>query len=202
MDFWDKTAGVYDIAELMNRKVWCKMEELTERLIQKEAKVLDCAAGTGNLTFAAAKKAESVLCTDLSQNMQRTAKAKAKAMGITNVSFGRKNIFHLEEEDESYDAVIAGNVLHLLTNPQRAVEELWRVTKKGGIILLPTFATKGKGSILLKAYKLAGFKPEREYTPKELAETLKGYGLGTVKARVIDGWVPCCYAVIYKGSTD
>lgn len=198
MDFWDKTAGVYDIAELMNGKVWREMTELTERLVPKGARVLDCAAGTGNLSLAAAKKAESVLCTDLSRNMQRTAKGKVKAMGIKNISFDRRNIFHLDEEDESYDAVIAGNVLHLLSNPGRAVEELWRVTKKGGRILLPTFCTKGMGSVLLKAYKLAGFKPEKEYTPDELIKTLKGCGLGRVKARIIDGWVPCCYAVIYK----
>ncbi len=198
MDFWDKTAGVYDLAEMMNGRVWREMTELTERLIPRGSRVLDCAAGTGNLSLAAAKKAESVLCTDLSHSMLRTAKAKAKAMGITNISFERKNIFHLEENDESYDAVIAGNVLHLLTDPKRAVEELWRVTKKGGRILLPTFCTKDMGSVLLKVCKLAGFRPEKEYTPRELLQALKGCVPGRLKARVIDGLVPCCYAVIYK----
>ena len=64
MTFWDKVAGVYDIAESLNGKVYTEMCDITKQLIPEGAKVLDCAAGTGELTFAAAEKASSVLCTD------------------------------------------------------------------------------------------------------------------------------------------
>lgn len=44
-DFWDKIAGVYDLAESINGDVYHEMCAQTERLVPAGAKVLDCAAG-------------------------------------------------------------------------------------------------------------------------------------------------------------
>lgn len=205
MDFWDRIARVYDIAEAVNGKVYREMCELTRRLIPRGAAVLDCAAGTGELSFAAAEKAESVLCTDNSENMLDTAMAKAKKRGIENVRFERRNIFRLDDPDETYDVVIAGNVLHLLSEPENAVAELYRVTKRGGRILLPTFVTRGSSkpaSAMLGVYKKLGFNPSTEYTPRSYVFMLKSCNKGEVKAKLIKGMMPCCYAVIVKTIDD
>lgn len=196
MGFWDNIAGFYDLAEAVNGKVYSQMLSTTARLVPKGAKVLDCAAGTGALSFAAAKKAKSVLCTDLSENMLKTAKIKAR--NVKNVSFDVRNIFGIKDLDDTYDIVIAGNVLHLLENPEVAVKEMYRVLKPNGKLLLPTFTTKGKGKTLLKLYKLIGFKPAAEYSPDEFKTMLKNCGYGRVRTKLIDGLVPCCYAVIVK----
>ncbi len=198
MEFWDRVAGVYDIAEAFNGKVYRKMCGITARLVPSGAKVLDCAAGTGELSFAAAKKAGSVLCTDISENMLKTAKKKALSMNVRNISFEERNIFDLKDTDNTYDIVIAGNVLHLLENPEKAVKELYRVLKPGGKLLLPTFTTKNKCKIMLKLYKLLGYNPAAEYLPAEYETMLKNCGCGRVKTKLIDGLMPCCYAVIKK----
>ncbi len=198
MDFWDRFAGVYDLAESINGTVCKQTLDITTRLTPEGAKVLDCAAGTGELTFAAAKKAESVLCTDLSRNMLRTAQRKARAFGADNVEFAERNIFDLQDPDNTYDVVIAGNVLHLLSNPQGAVRELYRVLKPGGKLLLPTFTTRGRGKILLGIYKKLGFDPEAEYSPSEYKKMLEECGLGRVRTKLLNGLMPCCYAVIEK----
>lgn len=117
MEFWDRFAGVYDLAQCINSSVYKQMCGITERLTPVGAKVLDCAAGTGELSFAAAEKAESVLCTDLSKNMLKQAQRKARAFGTDNIEFAERNIFDLQDPDDTYDIVIAGNVLHLLSNP-------------------------------------------------------------------------------------
>lgn len=198
MDFWDRFAGVYDLAESINGTVCKQTLDITTRLTPEGAKVLDCAAGTGELTFAAAKKAESVLCTDLSRNMLRTAQRKARAFGADNVAFAERNIFDLQDPDNTYDVVIAGNVLHLLSNPQGAVRELYRVLKPGGKLLLPTFTTRGRGKILIGIYKKLGFDPEAEYSPSEYKKMLEECGLGRVRTKLLNGLMPCCYAVIEK----
>ena len=198
MDFWDRFAGVYDLAESINGTVCKQTLDITTRLTPEGAKVLDCAAGTGELTFAAAKKAESVLCTDLSRNMLRTAQRKARAFGADNVEFAERNIFDLQDPDNTYDVVIAGNVLHLLSNPQGAVRELYRVLKPGGKLLLPTFTTRGRGKILIGIYKKLGFDPEAEYSPSEYKKMLEECGLGRVRTKLLNGLMPCCYAVIEK----
>lgn len=201
MNFWSTFARFYDVAEALNGKVYREMVNITTQLVPHGAAVLDCAAGTGELTLAAARKAVSVVCTDYSGEMLKVARKKAKKRRFVNIEFERANIFHLDYADETFDIVIAGNVLHLLDNPEKAVRELCRVTKSGGKILLPTFMTRDKSVIsesLLKAYKRLGFEPNAEYSPKEYVEMLKGCDAGEVKSKLIKGTVPCCYAVIIK----
>lgn len=201
MDFWSTFARFYDVSEALNGDVYREMLEITTQLVPHGAAVLDCAAGTGELSLAAARKAERVICTDCSGEMLKVARKKAKKRSFVNIEFERANIFHLDYADGEFDVVIAGNVLHLLEKPENAVRELARVTKSGGRILLPTFMTKDKSAIsntLLKAYKRLGFEPNAEYSPKEYVEMLKGCNAGEVKSKLIKGIVPCCYAVIVK----
>ena len=201
MGFWDKVARIYDLSESINGKVYREMIKITKSLVPSGARVLECAGGTGELSLAAAEKAESVICTDNSEKMLDVAREKADRRGITNIRFGRQNIFKLAADDEEYDVVIAGNVLHLLNDPEAAVRELYRVTKRKGRILLPTFVTRASSAFTkatLKIYELFGFNPSMEFTPRSYVFMLKCCNLGTVKAKLIKGMVPCCYAVIVK----
>ncbi len=197
MSFWDRIAGVYDIAQAANGKAKKEMARLTEGLIPCGARVLDTAAGTGVLTVAAAKKAAEVVCTDLSLPMLDKARAKTERLGFDNIRFEARNIFALADEDETYDVTMAGNVLHLLADPQAAVRELCRVTKKGGLIILPTYML-GKKNNLVELYKTFGFEPSTNYSPQRYRRMLEECGCGPVKARLIKGMIPCCFAVIKK----
>lgn len=199
IDFWSTFAKFYDVAEALNGDVYREMLSITRQMIPHGAAVLDCAAGTGALSIAAADRAASVLCTDTSDEMLSVARKKCKRRRLDNVSFERRNIFHLEDADDTYDVVIAGNVLHLLIEPENAVREMCRVVKPRGMLLLPTFVLKDKNSLsenLIEIYKKLGFSPSSDYSPKSYVEMLKGCGIGEVKARTIKGTVPCCYAVI------
>lgn len=198
MDFWDRFAGVYDLAESINGSVYTEMCDITRRLVPAGAKVLDCGAGTGELSLAASDNADSVLCTDLSKNMLKQAQRKARALGADNIEFAARNIFDLQEPNDTYDVVIAGNVLHLLTNPQGAVKEMYRVLKPGGRLLLPTFTNKNSTRLLIGIYKKLGFDPAANYSPSEYKKMLGDCGLGRVRTKLIKGLVPCCYAVIEK----
>lgn len=195
MTFWDKIAWLYDFAESLNPKSYKVMLEGIKAVVPEGANVLDCAAGTGELSIAAAEKAGHVLCTDMSLPMLERARKKSAKKGIKNISFGERDIFDLPDEDNTYDVSVAGNVLHLLEEPEKAVRELCRVTKQGGRVILPTFMAKNSNP-LIKIYTLLGYKAFASYTVESYKKMLKDCGCGPVKVTKISGLVPVAFGVI------
>lgn len=191
--FWDRVAGLYDLAELTNRKVNATAAARVGSLIPTGAKVLDCAAGTGQFSLAAAKNAASVLCTDQSEAMLARARKKAAKRGLSNISFAVRDLTALPDPDGSFDAVIAANVLHLLADPEPAVRELWRVTAPGGRLILPTYLQGKVGAsygTMIKIYQGVGFHYEHAFTPESYRAFLEGLDLAPVAVEVIPGRVP------------
>lgn len=202
--FWDKVARLYDLAELTNRRVNASAVERVAQLVPQGAAVLDCAAGTGKFSLAAARRAASVLATDLSRPMLDRAAAKARRAGLRNITFAVRDITALEEPDGSFDAVIAANVLHLLPQPEIAVGELWRVTRPGGRLILPTYLQGKTGAAageLIKIYQGVGFHYEHAFTPETYRAFLEGLGLGAVTLEVMEGRVPEGIAVLERSET-
>lgn len=195
MNFWDKIAGLYDIAESLNGSAYRAMLEGVRQVVPYGAAVLDCAAGTGELSIAAAEKAERVFCTDMSLPMLERARKKSAKKCIKNISFGERDIFHLPDENNTYDVSMAGNVLHLLEEPEKAVRELYRVTKPGGRMILPTFMAENS-SPLIKIYTLLGYKAFSSYTAESYKKMLEDCCCGHVKVTKISGLIPVAFGVI------
>ena len=199
--FWDRWARFYDLAEQTNRKVNAAAATRVAELVPTGARVLDCAAGTGEFSLAAAKKAGSVLCTDLSESMLAQARKKAAKRGVTNIRFAGRDITALPDQGGSYDAVIAANVLHLLPDPAPAARELWRVTAPGGRLILPTYLQGKTGAAcgaMIKIYHGVGFHYEYAFTPETYREFLEGLELAPVELKVISGGVPEGIAVLER----
>lgn len=195
MTFWDKIAGLYDFAESFNPKPYRAMLAGIKAVVPEGANVLDCAAGTGELSIAAAEKAGRVLCTDMSLPMLEQARKKSAKKGIKNISFGERDIFSLPDEDNTYDVSMAGNVLHLLEEPEKAVRELCRVTKHGGRVIVPTFMAKNN-SPFIKFYTLLGYRSFASYTMESYEKMLKACGCGRVKVTKLNGLLPVAFGVI------
>lgn len=199
--FWDRVSGLYDLAEWTNRDVNAAAAKRVRELIPAGARVLDCAAGTGMFSLAAAGPADSVLCTDLSEAMLRRAKRKAQKQGLANVSFALRDVTALPDPDGAFDAVIAANVLHLLPEPEIAARELWRVTAPGGRLILPTYLQGKIGAAygsLIKIYQGVGFHYEHAFTPETYRTFLERLELGRVTLEVIQGHVPEGIGVLEK----
>ena len=201
MNFWDRVAGLYDWVELTNRRVNSAAAVRVARLVPEGARVLDCAAGTGLFALAAARRADSVLCTDLSQAMLSRAEKKARKQGLSNICFAVRDLTALPEGNGSFDVVIAANVLHLLPEPETAVRELWRVTAPGGRLILPTYL-QGKAEAaygtMIKIYQGAGFHYEHAFTPGSYRTFLENLCLAPVELEVIPGHVPEGIALLEK----
>lgn len=198
MTFWDRIAGVYDLAERTNRRAVQGMISQAAQRVPKGSFFLECAAGTGEISLAAARNAEHVLCTDQSPRMLERAKEKAEKQGIANIEFAQRDLLHLPESEGIFDVVCAANVLHLLEEPERAVAELRRVTKPGGILIFPTFLL-GEAGIFMRfcmiIYRLLGFCPKQVFTKESYQKLFKA---PLEEYKVLPGKMPVGFAVIRK----
>ncbi len=184
-------AWLYDLAEATNGKCYRASVKRVGELVPQGSTVLDCAAGTCAFSMEAAKRAKLVLCTDLSRKMLDRGAKKAKRAGLSNLSFAIRDITCLSDPDGAYDVVLAANVLHLLPQPMVAARELWRVTKPGGRLILPTFLQGRQGAAanaMVKIYQGVGFHYEYAFTPESYKALLAP--LGEVHLEVIPGKVP------------
>lgn len=98
--------------------------------------LLDCGCGPGSITcdLAAIVAPGQVVGTDISEKQLAHARRLAEQRGIANVRFELGSIYELRFPDASFDAAFASHVLEHLREPVRAMREMRRVLKPGGIV--------------------------------------------------------------------
>ena len=99
-------------------------------------KVLDVGVGTG-LELPMFATDVSITGIDLSEPMLEIARKRVAAAGLTNVEELRAmDAMALEYPDGAFDAVVAPYVLTVVPDPHRTLDEMARVVKPGGEIVL------------------------------------------------------------------
>ncbi|MBQ8921246.1 MAG: class I SAM-dependent methyltransferase [Oscillospiraceae bacterium] len=196
---WDTVSPVYDLFEnVYNRKVYQNTGRYVAEEIGPDDLVLECACGTGAISRYIAPECKMLIATDLSDGMRKqTAKA---CRSFHNVKVRYADLMHLKCADERFDKVVAGNVLHLLDEPELALKELLRVCKKGGRVIIPTYIND-EGTSQRKAVMLLeklGVRFKREFDLRSYAEFFKNAGYPDVRIRVVRGKMPCAIAIITK----
>ncbi|MBL8628909.1 MAG: class I SAM-dependent methyltransferase [Rhodospirillaceae bacterium] len=102
-------------------------------------KILDVGAGGGfnTLPLAVAFPDADVIALDVAAPMLRYGHARAKAMGVNNVTFRQASGEHLPYDDNSMDLVITAMLWHetSLTGFRNMIKEIYRVLRPGGLFL-------------------------------------------------------------------
>ena len=197
--FWNKISPVYDIFEnVYNRKVYKGTGIKVAEFIDESDNVLECACGTGAITEEIAKKCRQVLATDFAEGMLKRASKKCRKYG--NVSFRQEDITDIKCEDESFDKVVAGNVIHLLPEPEKALNELLRVVRPGGKVIIPTYINMARDSsgFAVKFIEKLGAEFKRQFDIDSYKKFFEDKGFKDVEFYVVDGRMPCAIAVITK----
>ncbi len=103
----------------------------------KGKEILVIGAGTGAISFLALEKeAKRVVCGDISEYMLEQCRGKAFGMGLDNnqMEFIQLDAESLPFESDRFDATISGMTLGLIPDQAKAISEMVRVTKPGGIV--------------------------------------------------------------------
>lgn len=195
--FWDKISGVYDLFEnIYNRKVYTQLGRSVVEFIDNDDCVLECACGTGAISVDIAKCCRALIATDYADGM--LARAQKKLAHCGNVKIEKADITNLRFADDSFDKVVAGNVIHLLPNPQTALKELERVCKPGGKLIIPTYINNSADSsrAAVRFLEAIGAKFNRQFDRKTYRDFFAEMGYSDVKYYIVNGRMPCDIAII------
>jgi len=130
---WTEYIPEYDASE-KHWKLFFSPEEVKGRT------VLDAGCGTGIFSVIFANNgARRVTGIDISEGSLNTAQSLKEKFGLENTEFEKQDMLRLPYDDASFDIVWAWGTVHHTTDPLLAVDELIRVLRHEGAILLAVY---------------------------------------------------------------
>ena len=196
-DFWAKNAGRYDRFMRRDAAAYEQLYALLRPVVRSKT-VLELATGAGLIAKNIVSSAAHIEATDASEEMIAQAKRGNQS---ARLHFSVQDMFHLPYADESFDVIIAANVLHILPEPERALSEIRRVLKDDGVLAAPTFTHADNaffGNVRAFFMRLAGFPLQSRWTSEEYLAFLRENGWMVRKSAVLKASFPLTYAECVK----
>jgi len=99
-------------------------------------RLLDIGCGPGSITQGLAQRLApgQVVGVDLSRETLEAARKNAAAQGIANLTYEAGSVYELPFPDASFDVAYAHQVFQHLREPGKALSEMLRVVRSGGLV--------------------------------------------------------------------
>ena len=173
---FDSIAGKYDswylkpIGRYADDVEWHCIKEL---LPDERGLVLDLGCGTGLYTERLRSMGFDVISLDYSMEMLRVAKKKIAG------EFIRGDAVSLPFRDSSFDGIVAITSFEFFPDPEKAIEEMKRVTKSGGFIIVGVLSrpnlwswSRRKKKLYRSAHFYTYFEMKRLFKPDKIKACL------------------------------
>lgn len=189
---WDLYAPIYERAMRADAKLYEFMYERIPTVI-RDMEVLEIATGPGLLAKHVAHAAKKMIATDYSDGMIAQAR---KGDCPQNLTFEIADAMNLPYADNSFDAVLISNALHIVPDPDRALDEIERVLRPGGLLIAPNFV-EHKGTLPSRIWsgilKIAGIRFEHQWTASEYLQFLENHGWHVLFSREMGSRIALMY---------
>ena len=194
-NFWNRYAKIYDFEiNRFNSSAYLEMYRLMSSVLTKEMRVLEIATGTGLIAIHIADAVQSVEATDFSPKMIEAAMKKSVP---DNVHFSIEDASALSFADQTFDAVIISNALHIMPDPESVLINIKRVLKPNGILIAPTFSHGhlNDSTWKLNAFilKIIGFETYSKWKPEEYVSFVSENGFFIKNWKVLKAAFPLVY---------
>ena len=176
--YWNRRAAFYD-KTVGNRRGFHR-DQITriKRALNPEDIVVEIACGTGVIACAVASHVKAVYASDFAPRMLEIARLRARRQGLGNVRFARENACALSCPDSCCDAVIICAALHLLAQPKKAMAEIRRILKPGGLLLTSSYLARQSlmnrlGNALMS---MGGYRDRQKWNAEAFLRFLQDQG--------------------------
>ena len=141
-----------------------------------------------------------MLATDYSDGMIAQAK---KGDCPANLRFEVADATALPYGENAFDAVLIANALHIIPEPEKALREIDRVLRPGGLLIAPNFV-EHRGTLLSRLWsgilRLAGIRFEHQWSAAEYRQFLEEHGWRVRFSREMGARIALLYAECERAS--
>ena len=195
---WDLYAPIYEKAMRADAHIYEFMYARIPQVIRGK-EVLEIATGPGLLAKHVAPAARRMVATDYSEGMIREA---MKGERPANLTFEVADATALPYADNAFDAVLIANALHVMPEPEKALNEIDRVLRPGGVLIAPNFV-EHRGGFMSRVWsgilKIAGIRFEHQWSGQEYLHWLEAHGWRVTFSRQMAARISIMYAECERG---
>ncbi len=149
--FWDMVSKNYDKDEKRFEQIGTKVIEYTKKHLKASDIVLDYGCATGTKAIKLASTVSKIQGIDISSKMIKTARRKTIEHKIENINFTHATIFDKNLKKESFDVILAFNILHTLEDNNQAIQRVKELLKPEGLFISTTPCLREKMTFLTKS---------------------------------------------------
>ena len=198
---WDLLSYNYDREAKKSDQSENKPLENINKYLSVNDVVLDYGCATGTMVIDIADKVGEVHGIDISSKMVEAAVRKAAESKIANTHFAQATIFDKRFHKESFNAILALSVLHLLKDTQRIMQRINELLKPGGFFISTTPCLGEKTSfvsnLLILLSKIRVFPYIRFFKISELEESITNGNIQIVETEYFSH-NPAFYYIVAK----
>ena len=136
--FWNRSAARYAQRPIADQNAYLRKIALTQKYLNSEMDVLEFGCGTGSTALIHAARVRSYLATDASSRMIDIARDKVAENTLNNLRFVVATLDDMQHRQQAFDAILGLNILHLLRDPEQAINQAFRMLRRGGVFISNT----------------------------------------------------------------
>ena len=184
--FWNKFAKLYAPFMKKDKGVYDNVCEYIRPYLNRNMNVLELACGSGQLPFNLSKYAKNWIGTDFSEQMILEARKRGEN---ENLTFEVADATSLSFSDGDFICVVIANAIQIMTEPDEAMREIYRVLKPNGILSAPTFLWKEGTQSKFKKWimSVVGFKMYQEWNKKQFKDFIEIIAVLVVDMNLLHG---------------
>lgn len=147
--FWDGIAEKYARSPIKDMEGYEYTLERTRSYIDADDHVLELGCGTGSTALLLAGSAGKITASDISGAMLDVGRRNAREKGIDNVEFLLGDAFEPELDGQTFDVIMAMNVLHLVEDLEAVLRRAHSLLKPDGVLISKT-PCLGDSNVLMR----------------------------------------------------